>query len=86
MKTLKNGYIFVFLALQEVHIFLPAHTLDEITEERICTLAYNAAVVTKGPRGRPGRRMEDGQAIVVWRHDYFLPQDFTNHEWWSCFE
>ncbi|XP_056114221.1 myb-like protein X [Rhinichthys klamathensis goyatoka] len=49
---------------KEVHIFLPAHTLDEITEERICTLAYNAAVVTKGPRGRPGRRVEDRQAIV----------------------
>ncbi|KAK7131449.1 hypothetical protein R3I94_016546 [Phoxinus phoxinus] len=49
---------------KEVHIFLPAHTLDEITEERICTLAYNAAAVTKGPRGRPGRRMEDRQAIV----------------------
>ncbi len=51
--------------LQEVHIFLPAHTLDEITEERICTLAYNAAVVTQGPRGRPSRRTEDRQAIVV---------------------
>ncbi|KAF4098803.1 WD repeat-containing protein 87 isoform X2 [Onychostoma macrolepis] len=49
---------------KEVHIFLPAHTLDEITEERICTLAYNAAVVTQGPRGRPSRRTEDRQAIV----------------------
>ncbi|KAG1943603.1 trichohyalin isoform X2 [Pimephales promelas] len=49
---------------KEVHIFLPAHTLDEITEERICTLAHNAAVVTKGPRGRPGRRVEERQAIV----------------------
>ncbi|XP_016126825.1 axoneme-associated protein mst101(2)-like [Sinocyclocheilus grahami] len=47
---------------KEVHIFLPAHTLDEITEERICTLAYNAAV--QGPRGRPSRRTEDRQAIV----------------------
>ncbi|XP_016381847.1 drebrin-like protein B [Sinocyclocheilus rhinocerous] len=49
---------------KEVHIFLPAHTLDEITEERICTLAYNAAVVTQGPRGRPSHRTEDRQAIV----------------------
>ncbi|XP_059381409.1 drebrin-like [Carassius carassius] len=49
---------------KEVHIFLPAHTLEEITEERICTLTYNAAVVTQGPRGRPGRRTGDRQAIV----------------------
>ncbi|XP_043077901.1 uncharacterized protein LOC122326806 isoform X2 [Puntigrus tetrazona] len=49
---------------KEVHIFLPAHTLDEITEERICTLAYNAAAVTQGPRARPSRRTEDRQAIV----------------------
>lgn len=57
--------MFVLLMLQEVHIFLPAHTLDEITEERICTLACSAAAVTQGPRGRPGRRAEDRQDTVV---------------------
>ncbi|XP_005173927.1 uncharacterized protein isoform X2 [Danio rerio] len=49
---------------KEVHIFLPAHTLDEITEERICALACKSAGVPQGSRARPGRRTEDRHATV----------------------
>ncbi|XP_051533893.1 myb-like protein X [Myxocyprinus asiaticus] len=49
---------------KEVHIFLPAHTMDEITEERICTLACKAAVTIQGPRGRHGLRRLDREEVV----------------------
>ncbi|XP_073727548.1 uncharacterized protein [Misgurnus anguillicaudatus] len=49
---------------REVQIFLPAHTLDEITEERICTLACKAATVMQGPRQRHVLRREDRQEAV----------------------
>ncbi|KAI7796043.1 trichohyalin [Triplophysa rosa] len=49
---------------REVQIFLPAHTLDEMTEERMCTLASKAAMVMQGPRQRPGLRREDRQETV----------------------
>lgn len=54
---------------QEVRIFLPAHTLDEVTEERICSLASKAAMVMQGPRQRPGLRREDRQETVVQERD-----------------
>nr|XP_055035350.1 uncharacterized protein LOC129423160 isoform X3 [Misgurnus anguillicaudatus] len=49
---------------REVQIFLPAHSLDEITEERICTLACKAATVMQGPRQRHVLRREDRQEAV----------------------
>ncbi|XP_051960974.1 myb-like protein X isoform X3 [Xyrauchen texanus] len=49
---------------KEVHIFLPAHTMDEITEERICTLACKATVMMQVPRGRHGLRREDREEVV----------------------
>ncbi|TRY98638.1 hypothetical protein DNTS_005885 [Danionella cerebrum] len=48
---------------KEVHIFLPAHSLDEITEERISSLAVNTAAVALGQRARQ-RRTEDRQETV----------------------
>lgn len=54
---------------QEVQIFLPAHTLDEMTEERMCALASKAAMVMQRPRQRPGLRREDRQETVVQEHD-----------------
>ncbi|KAA0719837.1 Drebrin-like protein [Triplophysa tibetana] len=49
---------------REVQIFLPAHTLDEMTEERMCAMASKAAMVMQRPRQRPGLRREDRQETV----------------------